>query len=209
MMRYILFAHINPETERIAYILKKTAYAQEDSEIAFLDISRQECEILGVDRIIYPTNHYDDDIPYVWDFHPAHIASLKIPLPYMRRLLLNAMQRANDAEIARKLKIEEKSENTIREWACQKQNMLARFRFAPQTSGVLTLTDIIGDTRHLFAVRSQPDKTQNSGKLLYQMLMQQHREVKNSAQNRLNHLEKVKEALALELARPTEDDISD
>lgn len=207
MMRYILFAHINPDTERVAYVLKKTAYAPEDTEIVFLDISRQECENLGVEQVIYPTNHYDDDTPYVWDFHPAHIASLKIPLRYMRRLLLNAMQRATDVEIANKLKIEEKSESTIREWACKKQNILARFRFAPQTSGTLTLTDIIGETRHLFAVRCQSSATLNEEKLLYQMLIRQHHEAKNSAQTRLNHLKKVKEALIMELAKPTEDDV--
>jgi len=150
MMRSILFANLNPHTGKIAYVIRKTAYAPEDTGITFLDVSKQECEALGIDRIVYPTNHYEDDIPYVWVAHPAHIASLKLPLHCMRQLLLNAMKRATDVEISEKLLLVQKCESVNREWACQQNNILAHFRFVPmKSSTLLALRDTIGNEEHL------------------------------------------------------------
>jgi len=92
MMRTILFIHFNPGSGRLEQLVKRIPYAPEDSEMYWIDISRKEKEMLGVETLEYLNNHYEDDRPYVWKNQPAHIASVDLPLPRMRLRLLNAMR---------------------------------------------------------------------------------------------------------------------
>lgn len=209
-MRHILFAHLNPHTGKIAYVIKKIPDVPEDAEITFLDISEQECETLGVDRIIYPTNHYEDDIPYVWMRHPAHIASLKIPLHCMRQLLLSAMKRATDAEITDKILLIQNCKRTKREWACRRNNILTQLRFTPAESPtLLTLTDTIGDTRHWFIIQCRSPDILTAGKYLHQMLQEQYRTKEVEAQKQLLQLEETLNVLLGEIASSAQDDFPD
>lgn len=93
MMRTILFIHFNPRSGNLAQLVKRIPYAPEDSEMYWIDISRKEKEMLGVEKLEYLNNHHEDDRPYVWKNQPAHIASIDLPLPRMRLRLLNAMRK--------------------------------------------------------------------------------------------------------------------
>ena len=93
MMRTILFIHFNPGSDRLEQLVKRIPYAPEDSEMYWIDISRKEKEMLGMETLEYLNNHYEDDRPYVWKNQPAHIASVDLPLPHTRLRLLNAMRK--------------------------------------------------------------------------------------------------------------------
>ena len=92
MMRTILFLHFHTESGHLNELIKQIPYAQEDTELYFIDISRREKETLGVDHLEYLNNHYEDDMPYVWNGQPAHIASVDQSPANMRLILLNAMR---------------------------------------------------------------------------------------------------------------------
>ena len=91
-MRTILFLHFHAESGRLNELVKSIPYAPEDTELYFIDISRPEKEMLGVQELKYLNNHYEDDVPYVWNGQPAHIASVELPLAHMRLHLLKAMR---------------------------------------------------------------------------------------------------------------------
>ncbi len=93
MMRTILFIHFNPGSGQLEQLVKRIPYAREDSEMYWIDISRKEKEMLGVEKLDYLNNHYEDDRPYVWKNQPAHIASVDLPLPRIHLRLLNAMRK--------------------------------------------------------------------------------------------------------------------
>jgi len=86
------FIHFNPVSGRLEQLVKRIPYATEDSKMYWIDISRKEKEMLGVEKLDYLNNHYEDDRPYVWKNQPAHIASVDLPLPHMRLRLLMAMR---------------------------------------------------------------------------------------------------------------------
>ena len=93
MMRTILFVNFLQETRQLRSIVKQIPYAPEDSEMYFIDISTADKEKLGVDALSYLNNHYEDDAPCVWLMQPSHIASIHMPVKYMRLQLLLAMLR--------------------------------------------------------------------------------------------------------------------
>ena len=93
MMRTILFVNFLQETRQLRSIVKQIPYAPEDSEMYFIDISTADKEKLGVDALSYLNNHYEDDTPCVWLMQPSHIASIHMPVKYMRLRLLLAMLR--------------------------------------------------------------------------------------------------------------------
>ena len=92
MMRKILFIYANPKTCELLQLVKEIPYAPEDQTMYFIDISRQDMETLGVEHLNYLNNCYEDNIPYVWPDQPSHIASVDMPLPYMRLRLLKSMR---------------------------------------------------------------------------------------------------------------------
>lgn len=93
MMRTILFVNFLQETRQLRSIVKQIPYVPEDSEMYFIDISTADKEKLGVDALSYLNNHYEDDAPCVWLMQPSHIASIHMPVKYMRLQLLLAMLR--------------------------------------------------------------------------------------------------------------------
>lgn len=101
MMRTILFLHFHPASGRLNELVKRIPYAPEDSELYFIDISRAEKETLGMETLKYLNNHYEDDVPYVWNGQPAHIASVEQSLPHMRLHLLKAMRQFCRDRLAR------------------------------------------------------------------------------------------------------------
>jgi hypothetical protein len=71
---------------------RKIPYAPEDQTMYFIDISRQDMEMLGTKHLNYLNNCYEDNTPYVWLEQPSHIASVDMPMPYMRLRLLKSMR---------------------------------------------------------------------------------------------------------------------
>lgn len=92
MMRKILFIHANPNTGKLLQLVKEIPYAPEDQTMYFIDISKQDMEMLGTKHLNYLNNCYEDNIPYVWPEQPSHIASVDMPMPYMRLRLLKAIK---------------------------------------------------------------------------------------------------------------------
>ncbi|WP_288613549.1 hypothetical protein [uncultured Victivallis sp.] len=167
MMRTILFVNFLPEARQLRSIVKRIPYAPEDYEMYFIDISAADKERLGVDALSYLNNHYEDDTPCVWLMQPSHIASIHMPMKYMRLRLLQAMLR----QFQNRYHLLDKAIT-----ACDSMVQILQRNILPQeiqliarSRNVFTVRWNFGGEEHIFLFRDSQNVTHNLCRMVQQV----------------------------------------
>ena len=182
MMRTILFIHFNPGSGRLEQLVKRIPYAQEDSEMYLIDLSRREKEMLGVETLEYLNNHYEDDRPYVWKNQPAHIASVDLPLPHMRLRLLNAMRKDYRDRLEENAHFADANELSGRILLFRSK---APFSVVSRGRGTFAVSCDLFGIRHWFGLHSPGNFQAPTPELLRQMIREVWLERKSNFQNEM------------------------
>ena len=186
MMRTILFIHFNPGSGRLEQLVKRIPYAPEDSEMYWIDISRKEKEMLGVETLEYLNNHHEDDRPYVWKNQPAHIASVDLPLPRMRLRLLNAMRKEFNNRLEKNQRLANENELSGRILLFRYK---APFSVVSRGRGTFAISCDLFGVRHWFGLHS-PGKFPAT-ELLQPMIREVWLERKSDFQNEMRRSAKI------------------
>ena len=145
-----------------------------------------------MEHLEYLNNHYEDDVPYVWNGQPAHIASVELPLAHMRLHLLKAM---------RQFCCDRLDENRILAGENELSGRMQLFRSAPEPETVFrgcdtyaVSCDLFG-VRHWFGLRTSRSEPEQIHQMIRKIYLDQKFKIQQEIQQDAKLLEVLNSAI--------------